>query len=81
MVTQAQEKIQVEMSACDAQRFLEFQKNYETFNTLLDAGVFNVRNGTATLNFNNDGVLTEAKCQIVTYKRGFPVIHIIAPIA
>lgn len=45
------------------------------FNTLYEAGVFNIRNGTAVLNFDSEGTLTQIDTKIVSYKRGKPLIN------
>lgn len=67
----------IELTDSDAQRFIEFQKNYDTFSTLQEAGVFNVRNGKATLNFDPKGTLTDVECSVKLYKRGIEVTPIL----
>jgi len=42
------------------------------FALIYDAGVFNIKNGKATLNFNAEGVLTQIDTNVVAYKRGYP---------
>jgi hypothetical protein len=66
--------IKIELSEADAKLFLDFQKNYETFSTLLQAGVFNIKNGNAVVNFDRDGILREISLHTVGYKRGQPFI-------
>lgn len=41
-----------------------------TLRVLDQAGVFNVRNGKAVLNFDADGTLTEVSCEMKLFKRG-----------
>jgi len=69
--------IDVRMTEYEAQSFIEYQKNHLMFNILKDAGVFNVRNGKAILNFDAGGILTEVKCDVTTYKLGKPVVQFI----
>lgn len=64
----------IELSSQDAALFVSFQKNYDTFMTLKDSGVFDIRNGTAVLNFDNNGTLTDIDCNFKLYKKGKPVI-------
>jgi hypothetical protein len=42
----------------EAKRWLVFQKNYDLFMLLVERGVFDIRNGSATLNFNPTGQIT-----------------------
>lgn len=70
----------VELTDADAQLFIEFQKNYNTFSTLLQSGMFGIRNGNATVNFDKDGVIREINFHVVGYKKGFPIIAIISPL-
>lgn len=41
----------------DVKKFLLFQQHYLLFNTLIDKGVFNVKNGSITLHFDSEGEL------------------------
>jgi len=59
----------IDITDTDALLFLEFQKNYETFTVLNTAGVFNVRNGKAVLNFDANGTLCDIDVNIKTFKR------------
>lgn len=69
--------IKIELSEQDARLFMEFQKNYDTFSTLVQSGAFNIRNGSAVINFDKEGVIREINLHIVGYKKGFPIIAII----
>ena len=44
------------------------------FNTLYEAGVFQIKNGSATLNFDSEGTLTQIEKRVISFKRG-KVIH------
>jgi hypothetical protein len=68
----------VELSPEDAILFVEFQKNYKKFQefdefyeihtTMKKAGVFDIKNGKAILNFNRFGQLADIELQYHTYK-------------
>lgn len=73
-------KITVELSELDAQLFIEFQKNHDTFLTLAQSGVFNIRNGNAVINFDKEGTIREISFNIIGYKKGLPIIALISPL-
>ncbi len=50
------------------------EKEYKTFSILTDAGVFDIRNGKATLNFDAQGTLCEVECSLKLYKIGAPLV-------
>jgi len=52
-----------------AKEFVLFQKNYETFKTLLDSKVFDLRGGSVTLHFDHEGVLQLIQREDVLYSR------------
>lgn len=79
-IGEKQNKVIVELTEFDAKLFLEFQKNYNIFSTLVQSGVFNIRNGNATINFDKDGVIREIDFHIVGYKKGLPIIALIGPL-
>jgi len=62
--------IKIDISEEDARLFLEFQRNYENFLTLIKSGVFNVKNGNATIHFDKDGTLKEITLHTISYKKG-----------
>lgn len=45
-------------------------KEIVLFNTLYEAGVFGIRNGSATLHFDSEGVLTQIESKIISFKKG-----------
>jgi hypothetical protein len=49
-------------------------EEYELFTTLKDSGVFDIRNGVATLNFDSNGTLADIDCNFKLYKRGKPIV-------
>ena len=69
MENQLPEKIAVFVPDMEAKQFLLFQQHYEIFNVLLSSGVFNHRNCSITLNFDNDGVLRDIKKTDSMYSR------------
>jgi hypothetical protein len=48
------------------------EKEVEQFLILKAHNVFGLRNGSATLNFDSEGTLTEINCAVKIYKKGFP---------
>jgi hypothetical protein len=62
-------KIPVYMLNDEAKKFLLFQEHYDTFSTLLDKGVFNIKNGSAKINFDHNGVITTIERADMLYNR------------
>lgn len=67
----------IELTDKDAELFLKFREHQDVFAVLEQAGVFNVRNGKAMLNFNSQGHIMDIDCTIKTFKRGVEVIPIL----
>lgn len=63
----ALELTRVDLTPEDAFLFWEFQKHRETFKALVKAQVFHVKQGTATLSFNPQGVLTGVEISYVAF--------------
>lgn len=59
----------IELQDPDALAFRLFREHQDSFVAMLKAGVFETRNGVAILNFNSEGVLTEIRKDVLTYKR------------
>ena len=72
------EKIKVEMTEEEVKSFVSFRKNQDLFQLLDNAGVFAMRNGKATLNFDAMGGLEEIKIDILRYKRGKPMLQVVS---
>ncbi len=53
----------------EAQMFLVFQQNYDTFSTIANAGTFGIRNGSATLHFDFAGILQTIERKDYLYNR------------
>lgn len=51
-------EVTIFLSQEEADKWLEFQKNYQTFILMLNKGVFNIRSGSAVLNFDANGHIT-----------------------
>lgn len=62
-------EIPVFMSASEVERFKLFMRHYNVFQELLEAKVFEVKNGSATMDFNQEGDLMDIKINVVAYKR------------
>lgn len=58
------------MPAEDARTFKEFLKYQPIIKTMIDSGVFNVRNGQVVMNFNDLGKLMQVNIQISAYNHG-----------
>ncbi len=63
------ETVTVEMSVGDAKMFKEFQRDYDKVKAMSLGGVFNVRNGSAVLNFDKDGELCAINIKLLTFKK------------
>lgn len=63
------ELIKIELSAEDCELFKLFQQYHEDFRTLVDSGLFNVRNGSVIVNFNPQGQLSTVEIHQNTYRR------------
>lgn len=66
--------INIELTDQEAQLFLEYQKNRDTFKIMLEAGVFGVRNGQAILSFDPSGTMCDIDIHMKRYKIGKPII-------
>jgi len=66
--------INIELTEQDAQQFRDFQQHYDLFTVLNNSGVFDIRNGTALLNFDSTGTLSDIDCNFKLYKRGKSVL-------
>lgn len=60
-------EITIFLSEQDAQLFKEFQRNHYNFTLLMDKGVFNIKNGSAVLNFDSNGVISTIQRADVLY--------------
>lgn len=48
-------EIAVYMPDEEAKKFMLFKQNYDIFSTLISSGVFNVKNGSVVLHFDQNG--------------------------
>jgi hypothetical protein len=62
-------KVAVYIADEEATQFLLFQQHYEPFTILVDSGVFDIRNGSAILHFDNQGILQAVNRADVLYSR------------
>ncbi len=65
------EQTTVYLSEEDAKKFIEWQKHYDTFQLLLDRGVFDVKNGNVVLHFDSVGTLQTIERGDILYARRF----------
>ena len=69
------ELIKVEVTNGDAVLFRQFREYQDVFQHMLNAGVFETRNGVAILNFDSSGTLTEIRRDTLVYKKGLPILQ------
>lgn len=62
-------EVAVYMPDAQAQKFLTFQEYFEPFSVMLESGVFAIRNGSATLHFDNAGTLQTIQRADYLYSR------------
>ncbi len=63
------EKIAVFIPDQEAQQFLLFQQHFEPFSIMIEANLFSIRNGSATLHFDSSGTLQTINRSDVLYSR------------
>jgi hypothetical protein len=63
------DKIAIFVPDEDAAKFLLFQEHYELFSIMLESGVFHIRNGSAILHFDKDGILQAINRADALYSR------------
>jgi hypothetical protein len=73
--------VSVELSEHEAKMFVQFQKNYEAFSIMQEAGVFNITNGSAIINFDEGGTLTGVDFELARYRRGKRILAIVKTLA
>lgn len=62
-------QVKIILSEEDAKRWIEYQKNYVTFVLMLERGVFDIKNGSALLNFDSQGILQNIQRSDYLYSR------------
>jgi len=60
--------IKLELTIEDAEKFKRFQRYYNDFSLMVDAGVFDFKSGKAIINRDKDGALREIRFEIIKYK-------------
>ena len=55
------QKINIELTEEEAIKFRKYMENYDTFNLLCERGVFNIKNGSAVLDFDSKGILRDIR--------------------
>lgn len=58
----------IELSEKDAESFREFRRFQANFNALQDCGFFGIRNGSAVVHFDQDGVVRKIEAHTVIMK-------------
>lgn len=59
----------IELTDEEAESFKAWREHQDTFGSLLIAGVFAIKNGSAHLMFNRDGVLVSIRTEIEPWRR------------
>lgn len=62
----------LELTRHDAALFVLFQQYYNDFGFMVQSGVFDIRNGKATLSFDESGALKNVKRELWTYANHYP---------
>lgn len=62
-------QVKIILSEEDAKKWIEYQKNYVTFVLMLERGVFDIKNGSALLNFDSQGILQNIQRSDYLYSR------------
>lgn len=52
-----------------ARQFLLFQEHFDVFSTMINKGVFNIKNGSVALHFDHNGILQTIQRADVLYSR------------
>jgi hypothetical protein len=61
--------VKIELTMEECQQFRQFQEYYESFTTLVDSGIFTVRNGSFIIHYNSDGTIATTEIHQLTYRR------------
>lgn len=69
--------INIELTNEEAVLFRKFREHQDTFSVLDQAGVFDIRNGKAVLNFDSSGTLCDIECNLKLYKRGMVIVPLL----
>ena len=59
----------IELDDKDAELFKQFRKHQDGFEALLNAGVFDIRNGDVILSFNEHGIMTLIRGDLELFRR------------
>lgn len=59
----------IELTDEEAESFKAWREHQDTFDALLSAGVFAIKNGSAHLTLNRDGVLVSIRTEIELWRR------------
>jgi len=63
------EQITIFVEPIDVSKWKIFQQHYDVFTVLVDAGVFNTKNGSIALNFDSQGTLQNIQRADFLYSR------------
>lgn len=57
----------VHLSEIDGERFKEFMKYYDKINFIIESNVFDIKRGSATINFSKEGEILSIDRHLYTY--------------
>lgn len=63
------ELIKIELTPTECEIFRQFRQYQDTFQIMLNHGVFSVQKGTVTINFDKNGNLGSIDINRMTYRR------------
>lgn len=69
--------IVIELTDKDALLFRKFREHQDTFTTMENAGIFDIRNGKAILNFDSIGSLNDIEANMKLYRKGLAIIPMV----
>jgi hypothetical protein len=61
--------INISLTIEDAELFREYRQHQDTFQALYNAGVFTTKNGSATIDFDSQGVLQQIRLNTCVYRK------------
>jgi len=57
------------LNEIDSAKFMLFMEHYDNFSLFLERGVFSIRNGSATIHFDNNGSISSIDRKDILYSK------------
>jgi hypothetical protein len=64
-----EDKTAIFLIPAEVNQFLLFREHYDIFSTLIDARIYEVKNGNITINFDHEGTLMTVVRNEIVFKR------------